>query len=186
MKTTARTLLRYFLSGTIFIVPLVATIYFIFAAISWIDGLIELSIPGLGLLIIIFGITLFGYLTTTFFFKTFSDLFETGIKRMPLVSLIYNSIKDLIGAFVGDKKKFTQPVLVLMNKESGIYKMGFVTQENLDAIGLNDLVSVYLPHSYNFSGNHFMVPKANVKPINLSGSTAMKFIVSGGVSGFEE
>lgn len=186
MKTTARTLLRYFLSGTIFIVPLVATAYFIFMAISWLDGLIELPIPGLGLLIILSGITLFGYLTTTFFFKTFTDIFETGIKRMPLVSLIYNSIKDLIGAFVGDKKKFTHPVLVLMNKETGIYKMGFVTQDNLNEIGLNDMVSVYLPHSYNFSGNHFLVPKENIKPLDLSGAVAMKFIVSGGVSGFEE
>ncbi|HMP98596.1 MAG TPA: DUF502 domain-containing protein [Cyclobacteriaceae bacterium] len=186
MKTTARTLLRYFLSGTIFIVPLVATLYFIFAAITWLDGLLETPIPGLGLVIIISVITLFGYLTTTFFFKTFTDLFETAIKRMPLVSLIYNSIKDLIGAFVGDKKKFTHPVLVLMNKESGIYKMGFVTQDNLNEIGLKDMVSVYLPHSYNFSGNHFLVPRENIKPLNIPGATAMKFIVSGGISGFDE
>jgi len=186
MKTTARTFLRYFLSGTIFIVPLVATIYFIFLAISWLDNLLEIPIPGLGLLVILSVITLFGYLTTTFFFKTFTDIFETGIKRMPLVSLIYNSIKDLIGAFVGDKKKFTHPVLVLLNKETSIYKMGFVTQDNLSEIGLTDMVAVYLPHSYNFSGNHFLVPKENIKPLNITGAAAMKFIVSGGISGFNE
>jgi uncharacterized membrane protein len=48
------------------------------------------------------------------------------------------------------------------------------------------MVVVYFPHSYAFSGYHYFVPKENIKPLNVPGPLAMKFIVSGGVSGFRE
>jgi uncharacterized membrane protein len=103
-----------------------------------------------------------------------------------LIKLIYSSIKDLIGAFVGDKRKFNKPVLVTINKENNLHQIGFVTQEDLADLGLDDMVAVYFPHSYAFSGNHFLVSRSSVKPLNISGPAAMKFIVSGGVSGFRE
>jgi uncharacterized membrane protein len=186
MERTARRLLRYFFSGTLFIVPLLATAYFIFYAFSWLDDLLNLPYPGLGFLIIFVAITGFGYLTTNFAFKTFMDWFDHGMNKIPFIKLIYSSIKDLIGAFVGDKKKFNKPVLVEINKENKLYQIGFITQTDLSELGLNDMVSVYLPHSYAFSGIHYVLPRERVTPLNIPGSVAMKYIVSGGVSGFKE
>lgn len=186
MELTVRKLLRYFFSGTLFIVPLLATAYFIFYAFSWLDDLLNLPYPGLGFLIIFGAITLFGYLTTNYAFKTFMDWFDHGMNKIPFIKLIYSSIKDLIGAFVGDKKKFNKPVLVEINKENHLYQIGFITQTDLSELGLNDMVSVYLPHSYAFSGIHYVLPKERVTPLNIPGSVAMKYIVSGGVSGFKE
>jgi len=114
--------------------------------------------------------------------QSFASLFEGSIRHLPLVSLIYFSVKDLISAFVGDKKKFNQPVLVLMNRESGIRKIGFITQTDLSNLGLDDAVMVYCPHSYAFSGELYLVPAENVKLLTMSSSEAMKLIVSGGVS----
>jgi uncharacterized membrane protein len=108
------------------------------------------------------------------------------INRIPFIKLIYSSIKDLIGAFVGDKRKFDKPVLVTINKENTLHQIGFVTQKTYPELGLADMVAVYFPHSYAFSGNHFLVPKESIKPLNISGPVAMKFIVSGGISGFKE
>ncbi|MDL5048794.1 hypothetical protein QQ054_22535 [Oscillatoria amoena NRMC-F 0135] len=51
-------------------------------------------------------------------------------------------------------------------------------------MGLNDMIAVYVPQSYTMAGDHFVVPKENIRPLNVSGAVAMKFIVSGGVSGF--
>jgi uncharacterized membrane protein len=48
------------------------------------------------------------------------------------------------------------------------------------------MVSVYLPHSYAFSGIHYVIPKEKITPLNIPGPIAMKYIVSGGVSGFKE
>jgi uncharacterized membrane protein len=99
-----------------------------------------------------------------------------------LVRIIYSSLKDLISAFVGDKKKFNQPVLVLLNKSSELRKLGFITQTDLGEWGLKESVAVYLPHSYNFSGDLYIVPRENVTIVQASGADVMKFIVSGGVT----
>lgn len=186
MDKTFRRFIRYFFSGTLFIVPLVATAYFIFVSFRWLDNLLNLPYPGLGFAIILIAITAFGYLTTNFAFKTFTDWFDHGMNRIPLVKLIYSAVKDLLGAFVGDKKKFNKPVLVRINKDNNLYQIGFITQSDLSDLGLNDMVVVYFPHSYAFSGFHYFVSKENIKPLDISGPTAMKFIVSGGVSGFKE
>lgn len=186
MENTLRRVLRYFFSGTLFIVPLVATAYFIFVSFRWLDNLLELPYPGLGFAIILIAITAFGYLTTNFAFKTAADWFDRGMNRIPLVKLIYSAIKDLLNAFVGDKKKFNKPVLVRINNENNLYQIGFITQSDLTDLGLLDMVAVYFPHSYAVSGFHYFVPKEKIKPLNVPGPVAMKFIISGGVSGFRE
>lgn len=186
MEHTLRRIARYFFSGTLFIVPLVATVYFIFAAISWLDSLLTLPYPGLGVLLILVGITAFGYLTTNFAFKAAGNWIDHVITKIPLVKLIYSAMKDLLSAFVGDKKKFNKPVLVRINKENNLYQIGFITQADLTELGLNDMVVVYFPHSYAISGFHYVVPRDQVQPLNIPGTQAMKFIVSGGVSGFKD
>lgn len=187
MQNAFSRLLRYFFSGTLFIVPLIATAYFIYVSFRWLDSLLNLPYTGLGFIIIFVAITAFGYLTTNYAFKTFTEWFDRGMNKIPLIKLIYSSIKDLIGAFVGDKKKFNKPVLVEINKENKLYQVGFITQSDLSELGLHDMISVYLPHSYAFSGIHYIISKDRVTPLNnVSGPTAMKYIVSGGVSGFKE
>jgi uncharacterized membrane protein len=186
MKKTLRKFVRYFFSGTLFIVPLTATAYVIYVSFSWLDNLLSLAIPGIGFIVIIAAITVFGYLTSTFAFQTFVEVFEVGMNRVPFIKLIYSSLKDLLSAFVGEKRKFDKPVLVTINKENSIFQIGFVTQNDLSDLGLDEMVAVYFPHSYAISGNHFLVPRNSIKTIQISGPAAMKFIVSGGVSGFNE
>lgn len=186
MKNTVRRIARYFFSGMLFIVPFVATGYFIFLSFAWLDGLLNLPYPGLGFVIIFGAITFFGYITSNFALNAVTDWFDHLINKIPLVKLIYSSVKDLIGAFVGDKRKFNKPVLVTINKENTLHQIGFVTQDDLTELEIHDMIAVYIPHSYAFSGNHFLIPKESIRPLNISGPVAMKFIVSGGISGFKE
>ena len=104
------------------------------------------------------------------------------MEKTPLLNLIYTSIRDLLSAFMGKEKKFNQPVLVKVNIISDLEKVGFITQRDLSDFGIKDKVSVYFPHSYNFSGEMFIVPVEQVKPLNIPPSEAMKFVVSGGVA----
>lgn len=186
MKAFAKRILRYFFNGTLFIVPLVATAYFIFVSFQWLDSRLDLPYPGVGFLIIFSAITLFGYFTSNFAFNTLTHWFEGFINRIPLVKLLYSSVKDLMSAFVGEKKKFNKPVLVTIDKANDLHRIGFITQDDLTELDLKDYVVVYFPQSYAFAGDHFVLPKDRVRPLNISGPTAMKFIVSGGVSGFKE
>lgn len=182
-KSIAKRLVQHFFRGLLFIVPTALTIYVLYLSITWMDNLLEITVPGLGLLIILVAITLLGFLASMFITRPFFEYFEKILEKLPFVNLIYSSLKDLIGAFVGDKKKFDKPVSVQLDNEGNIFKLGFITQTDLSDLGLKDMVCVYLPHSYNFSGNHFIVPQTHVKPLDLNGTSAMKFIVSGGVSG---
>jgi len=186
MNPIASKILRYFFSGMVFIVPLLATAYFIFISITWLDDRLNLPYPGLGFIIIFTVITVVGYLSTNYIFKTLGQWFDAGMNRIPLVKIIYSTVKDLLGAVVGDKRKFNRPVLVRINKENDLHQIGFVTQSDLSELGLHEMVVVYFPHSYAFSGFHYFVPKESIKPLKISGPAAMKFIVSGGVSGFKD
>jgi uncharacterized membrane protein len=181
-----RKIVRYFFSGTLFIVPLVATGYFVFEAFRKLDSILELPYPGLGFFIIFAAITLFGYLTSGFALKAVLDWFDQMINKIPLVKLIYSSIKDMIGAFVGDKKKFDKPVLVQLDKQNNLHRIGFAMSADLKELNLEDMVVVYFPQSYAFAGDHYLVHRDNIMPLNISSTAAMKFIVSGGVSGLKE
>lgn len=186
MNLIAGRILRYFFSGTLFIVPLLATAYFIYISFTWLDHQLNLPYPGLGFVIIFSVITLIGYLSTNYIFKTLGRWFDAGMSRIPLVKIIYSTVRDLLSAVVGDKRKFNKPVLVRINRENDLHQIGFITQSDLSGLGLNDMVVVYFPHAYAISGYHYFVHKENIKPLNVSGQEAMKFIVSGGVSGFRE
>jgi uncharacterized membrane protein len=175
-------LIFYFLQGLLFTIPVFVTLYILFKSLQWIDSLIEVPIPGLGLILIISLITLLGFLGKFLFATSLYAAFEKLLEKTPLVKIVYTSTKDLINAFVGEKKRFSQPVLVMLNRDSGVEKIGFITREDLSVLGVYDKVAVYLPHSYNFSGNLFIVPRENVKLLNVSGTETMKFIVSAGVT----
>lgn len=164
------------------VVPLAVTIYIIIIAIRWLDGLIGVDIPGIGLLIILGSITIFGYLGSTLLAQPIFNFFESVMVRLPLVRIIYTSLRDLVSAFVGDHKKFDQPVLVNLLQEGTVKRVGFITQKDLSVLGIPGFVAVYFPHSYNFSGNLLLVPGEQVTPLNLSSTEIMKFVVSGGVS----
>lgn len=184
MILTYKKILSYFFRGLLFLIPLSVTAFILYQTILFLDNLIPIPIPGIGILVVLALITFVGYLASLFFTKPLFEWFEKGVFKIPLVNLIYTSIKDLIGAFVGDKKKFSLAVIVQIN--DSLFRLGFVTQEDMGIIGEPDLVAVYFPHSYNVSGNVFLVSKSKIKPLKgVKSSDVMKFMVSGGVSNLE-
>lgn len=188
-------LLNYFFQGLLVVVPIAVTIFVIYKIITWIDNLLpfqipvklpgigEVSIPGLGILTIVVAVTAFGYLAKFFVANPFFVLLERMLERTPLLKIIYTSVKDLIEAFVGEKKRFNQPVLVTVNKVSGVQRIGFITQKDLSVLGISsNKMAVYLPFSYGFNGQLVIVPAENVEKIDASGTEMMKFVISGGVT----
>lgn len=177
-----KALIKYFFNGLLIIIPMAVSIYAVFWAFKAIDGLLGLDgYPGAGLLITLAMVTAIGFLANNFFTKKLFDYFELIVSRVPLVKLLYSSIKDLIGAFVGEKKSFNKPVLATF--APGVRAMGFITRESLEQLGLVDQVAVYFPQSYNFAGNLLIMPRSQVEPLTIDSSEAMTFIVSGGVAG---
>jgi len=191
-RNLARRLLNYFIRGLILVAPLYFTLLILWTGIESLDNLLPIHIPvpglgpvyfpGLGLLIIIGFIVFLGFIFSTVIPQSFLYYTESLLRRIPLISIIYYPIKDLILAFVGDKKKFNAPVLVTVYKDSGIKKLGFITQTDLSHLKIKDHIAVYLPHAYAFSGQLVIVPTENVVLLDASSTDIMKMIVSGGVS----
>lgn len=184
-------LANYFFQGLLFIVPTVVTVYVVIQAVVWMDNLLpvhfpgidNLRLPGVGILIILIVITLMGYVGTRFVRNPFFILFESLVERTPLLKVIYSSVKDLIEAFVGEKKRFNQPVLVTVNQHPSVQRIGFITKNDLSQLGLGaEKMAVYLPFSYGFNGQLVIVESNHVQKVEASGTEMMKFVISGGVT----
>jgi len=176
-----RTLTRSFAQGLLVLAPVAITVWIVWVSVTTLDRWLDTRIPGLGILIAAAGITLIGYLTGNVVGNKLLSWLEAGLQRVPLVRILYNSLRDLFGAFVGQKRKFDKPVAVEMNQH-GLKVLGFLTSERFDDPQLVGHVSVYLPESYNFAGNLIVVPKERVHPLDADGAEFMAFIMSGGVT----
>ena len=177
-----KSLINYFLKGLLVFVPAALTVFAIVYIFTTLDGLLGLEIPGLGLVITILLITLIGFLASNFLGKKFFTFIDWLFNKLPVIKMLYSAIKDLVEAFTGKKKSFDKPAIIELTPQ-GPKALGFITKESLEFLSLSEHVAVYFPQSYNFAGQLLLFPSARVTPIELDSSEAMKFIVSGGVSG---
>jgi uncharacterized membrane protein len=132
-------------------------------------------------------ITLIGFFGSLVILQPLLHLFDTMLEKTPLVKDLYSSLKDFFGAFMSSKKKFSKPVMFEMGKGNGVFRLGFITQEDLSELSIKDKVAVYAPLSYNLSGMLYVVNADQVQVLHdVKAGDVMKFIVSGGVTEIEE
>jgi uncharacterized membrane protein len=178
-----RRLLNYFLRGLVLVAPLAITLYVCWIVFVRIDGWLGLPIPGLGFVLLIALITLVGFLGSNLITRGMVAIVDQTLGRLPFVRLLYTSTKDLLNAFVGEKRRFDKPVLVRVSAGSEARLVGFVTQDSLDRLGMPGYAAVYFPQSYNFAGNLVVFPSAHLERLDAASADVMAFIVSGGVTG---
>lgn len=189
MRRLAATLFRSFLQGLLILSPIVITAYVIYVVFDRIDTLVPFEVPrGLGFITVIVLVTFIGYMGTRFFLgKMLFDAFDHLLQHIPGIKYIYSSIKDVMGSFVGDKKRFNKPVWVCTNANPEIWRIGFMTQKDMAFLGMANKVAVYLPHAYAVSGYVIIVETKSIKPVTkMTAAEAMKFAVSGGITSVEE
>ncbi len=194
MRYFAKLLLRSFFQGLVILGPVAVTAYVIYQVFVNVDdlipfdGILPFKLPrGIGFLVVMSTVTLVGYLGTRFFFAKAIDAFNHLLEHTPGIKHIYSSVKEIMGSFVGDKRKFNKPVWVRVQHEPEIWRIGFLTQKSMDNLGLEDKVAVYMPHAYAISGWVIVIDKKETKPVTqMDAAEAMKFAVSGGVTFSQE
>ncbi len=187
-KRTTQRLLQYFLQGLLILGPVSITAYFIYIVFASVDNILRpvINIPGLGFLIIIAFIIVIGYLSSFFLLERFLSFMDHILERTPGIKLLYSFVRDFFEAFAGNKKKFTQNVLANVDYQD-VWRVGFITQEDMINFGMRDYVAVYLPMAYSVAGNVYIVPKEKIRMLpGISAADAMKFAVSGGVTQTED
>lgn len=199
-----RRLFQYFLQGILVLAPITITIWAIAAAFTFIDGILPnivhsifpslmedkmgniRRIPGVGFIVVILFVLFIGYISSSFLFSKVVDVFDQLLQKTPGIKFIYSILKDFFEAFAGEKKKFTHNVLANVD-DNDVWRVGFITQEDMQEFGLKDYVAVYVPMAYSVAGNVYIIPNTRVRAItNISASQTMKFAVSGGVTDVEE
>ena len=189
MKKILNQLLSYFLQGVITVVPLVAVmlsgkyLYDLLRHYSFMPN------EWLTLLFILTGVFVIGALASTIFLKPLFMIFEELLSRTPGLKFVYSSIKDLMEAFVGEKKRFNKPVLLTINHSPELQRIGFVTDEGLGKLGkdFEGKVAVYVPFSYSVSGQLYIVPSVQLTPLtDIEAAELMKYVLSGGVTEIED
>ena len=185
----------YFIQGIIITVPVAITGIVVYKVVTWIASLFSMFgtivspvvDPFIILTIAILLIFLLGLLGSSIILRPLFSLFDNALEHTPFIKTVYSSIKDLLSAFVGSKKRFNKPVLVTINKENNIQQLGFITQEDLSELNIKKgHVAVYVPLFYSFSGNLLIVPADHITLVDASSAEVMKFIVSGGVTDIDE
>ena len=194
-------LAQRFFQGVIVLAPIGVTIWVVVSLFNWVDNflpnLLNFIFPqqfaevngqipkvtGLGFLVAIALVLVVGWLSSLFFVERLMSIFDKILERTPGVKIIYSSVKDFLEAFAGNKKKFDEPVLVNVDS-TDVWRIGFITQKNTSHFGMDQFVTVYVPHSYAISGITFIVPATRIKklPKGVSAAEAMKYVVSGGVT----
>lgn len=196
MNRIGKAILNYLIKGLLIVVPVALSIFIVVWAVTTVDSWLNVNnilgvnpitganrnIPGLGLGLVIFIILIAGIFVTNFVTEPMYNWFQRILNWLPLLNFIFSSIKDLTEAFVGDEKKFNNPVLVEV--EGGMKRIGFLTQSDLSKLNLPGDVVVYFPFSYSFAGQVYIVSKEKIKPLKMTAAEAMKLVVSGGVSHF--
>ncbi len=176
-------ILGYFARGCLAILPIAATAYILWWFVTATDALIGVTIPGLGLLVAVGLITLVGFLVSNVIGSRIYLLFDRVMQRVPVVKLLYNSIRDLIETFVGENKQLGKPVSVRLSAASESRVLGLLTRDDLSPLGLPNHVAVYLPQAYNIGGQVLAIHRDQVEPLDVSSSEMLTFMMSGGASG---
>jgi uncharacterized membrane protein len=182
-------LVGYFLQGFLYSAPLGVTLYVVYKAFTILDAplrrieelVLKTHIPGLGVVTVLVLLTILGWLGSTIIARPFKTFTRRLLERAPLIGAIEGGVRELLSALFAKERRFKHPVLVRVNAVSELEKLGFITQEDLRELGLAGKVAVYFPHSFNFSGELFLVPRELVRIVDIPSQEAMKFIVSGGL-----
>jgi len=181
---------QIFFKGLILVLPVTLSFYLTYWVIVKIESLFksfllftlgkELYIPGLGILLTGVLIMLVGLLVNNFIVGKLINWITKLLERVPLIKIIYNPLKDLMGLIPGGDQARSKPqrVVLVPLPGLGVEALGFVTREELDEIPDRNLVSVYIPLSYMLGGVTVLIEREKLKKIDMKVDQALKLSVT--------
>ena len=192
---------NYFLTGLIVAGPVLITMYLTWSFINWVDDLVRplvpvayrpetylpFKIPGSGLVVAVFALTLLGFLTANLIGRTLVDLGEMVLGRMPIVRAIYRSLKQVFEALFSGTGSSLRRVGLVEFSAPGMWSIVLLSQSPSENIaeslpGNEEHISVFLPCAPNpTTGFFFYLPKSQVIEIDMNAEQAATLIMSAGV-----
>ena len=190
MKYLSKTLL----TGFITLLPIVLTIYLLYwLAVSSeeIMGVVlhyvlpeSFYFPGLGMLVGLIVVFFVGLMMNAYLVRKLFSFGEKILYRLPLIKSVYRAFRDFFDFFSPNKEGLGQVVALSFN---GMELVGFITQDDQQRLPPTfrerDCVLVYLPMSYMVGGYTLLVPRNDLRPLQMSRDEAMRFVLTAGITG---
>ena len=182
------------LTGFITLLPVVLTIYLLYwLAISsekFMGNALRyvlpenIYFPGLGMIAGVVVVLIVGLMMKAYLVRKIFSLSEKLLYRLPLIKSVYRAFRDFFDFFSPNKEGLGQVVSVTVN---GMELIGFVTQEDPQRLPPSfrnrDSVLVYLPMSYMVGGYTILVPRSDLRPLQMTRDEAMRFVLTAGITG---
>ena len=185
----------YFFTGILVTAPVSITFYLAYKLIIWIDHLVnkllppeirsELTIPGLGVVVLVASLIVIGMFAAGFLGRFFLKLGEWIVYKFPFISSVYSLIKQVFATFLSNKNNAFSKVVMLEYPRKGLWILGLVSTDTSGEMQdklPEPMINVFIPTTPNpTSGFLIFVPKSEVIEMNISVEDAIKFIISGGI-----
>jgi len=193
---------NYFLTGFIVSAPLAITAYLVWGVIQWVDSWVKpyipdvynpdkylpFSVPGFGLIVALFIITLIGFLTANFIGKSIVNYGEVLLGRMPFVRNLYSGLKQIFQTVFSEQETSFEKVCLIEYPRKDLYALAFISTDTRGEVNttLNEMgketVSVFLPTTPNpTSGFLLFVPKEDITVLEMGVEQAAKLVISAGL-----
>lgn len=193
---------NYFFTGLIVSAPLVLTIYITWSLIGWIDSWVKpyiparyspdsylpFQVPGFGLLVALFLITMIGFLAANFVGRAIVSFGEHLLARMPLVRGVYKMLKQLFETVLSSKNDMFRQVGLVEYPRKNVWSLVFVASENPSEINArldkddDPLIAVFMPCTPNPTTGFLMyVYRSEIVMLDMTIEDGAKLIVSAGL-----
>lgn len=200
---------RIFFQGLIALLPIIITLYLLFLLAWWAEdtmrGILTLVLldpdpeqlapgerlpawryyPGMGLLLAVVLIFLFGLLLNAYLVKRLYIYSEALMQRIPVIKSIYGATKDFLGYFSSVRRQEMSQVVLITLPNSDKKLFGLITRESFEdlpnSIGGENHVAVYCPMSYQIGGYTLILPRDQVEPVDMSIEDCLRFVLTAGI-----
>jgi uncharacterized membrane protein len=197
MKGPMLKIRQYFGTGLLITLPVFFTIYLIFAVVRFIDGIwgkvinyylkkeLGFVIPGLGFILAVATVLVIGFVATNFFGKKLFKALEGWFLKFPFIRQIYPAAKQVVDSFISKDSPAFKKVVLIEYPSKGLWAVGFLTNESFREANEksgNELLHVLIATTPSpLTGFLVLVPKSEVKFLDLTDEEGIKLVVSGGI-----
>ena len=151
----------------------------------WIKDITGLSIPGFGLILAIVGLWVLGVLASNFIGNAVLGFGERLLARVPLVSNIYNALKQIVTTMAQQKDRAFKEVCLIEYPRPGLWAVGFVTSDLKGAPKDHlegDYICVFVPTTPNPTSGFLLFSKrSDVKILDMTPEEGAKMILTAGL-----
>lgn len=188
---------RYFVTGLLITLPVFFTLYFFFIIFRFIDGIygkviniylirnFGFAIPGLGIILGLLTVLFVGFIATNFLGKKLFRAIESWFLKLPLIRQVYPAAKQVVNSIISKDSRAFKKVVMVEYPSKGLWSIGFLTNDSFalaeNAAG-EELSHVFIATSPSpLTGYLALIPKKNIRDLDISVEQGIKLIVSGGI-----